>query len=347
MMDKHGFNWEEDLKNPPLGKSSAKEWMKQIDLTKIRKPSFFRRYAPLVASVAAVVLILGGVVMKKDSIWNLFPRDHVQVQGEPKNRAVPNDDQMVHYPPRNKVFENEEQLSEEDKAKAKVIQDMAYAYQNIQTLKGKAEVTYGGIETTTTVDFQISEGKNPASYEVSPDKNGDKSEYTNDNHYMWMRSASGKTNQVYMVGTRIPENEPKMPMVSKAPDGNMSYSLPSDPAGSRMAQDIVAPLRNLGLMTEDLKLWSVKGEETFLGRKAKVIEGKLPSYFAQKMHASSYKLWVDAETHLLLKKQFYNESNTVMDSFEVTSLEINPELDNSIFKIPQEIKDKVSKPMLK
>lgn len=323
------YHWEKDLIPPPLSiESSSNEWMDDVN-NQIMNPkrSVFSRFAPLVGSLSIIVLALGIFVAKNDKILGLI-LDFSVVQGfyAPTITYEP-----AHYPPRNKVFENQEQLSKEEQKKAGFIQNMAYAYQNIKTLKGKVDIRYyTDVEQTSisTVEFQIREGKNPASYLLVHQPNGTKSEYINDNHYE-LRRSDGK-DQRERVSTRNPENEPKITFVSTA-DGQPSYYFPADPAWSNSVEVIVAPLRHLGWIVADLELWSIKSEETFLGRKVNIIEGKLPSYRAEKMHANSYKIWVDDETSMVLKNQTYDNKGKVVESFEVTSIEVDPELDFSIF----------------
>lgn len=321
------YHWEKDLIPPPLSsENSSNEWMDVVEnQTMNQKRSVFNRFAPLVGSVSVIVLALGIFVAKNDKILGLI-LDWSIVQGF---YAPPITYEPVQYPPRNKVFENQEQLSKDEQKKAGFIQKMAYAYQNIKTLKGKADTRYyTDVEQTSisTVEFQIQEGKNPASYLLIHQPNGTKSEYINDNHYE-LRRSDGKEQRSRVI-TRNPENEHRQTFVSTA-DGQPSYYFPADPAWSNSV--IVAPLRHLGWIVVDLELWSFKSEETFLGRKVNVIEGKLPSYHANKMHADTYKIWVDDETSMVLKNQTYDNKGQVVESFEVTSIEVNPQLDYSIF----------------
>ncbi|MDQ0878268.1 hypothetical protein QFZ77_006927 [Paenibacillus sp. V4I3] len=323
------YDWEKDLITPPLSsESSSNEWMDVVkNQIMNQKRSIFNRFAPLVGSLSVIVLALGIFAAKNDKILGLI-LDLSVVQGL---YAPTLTYEQVRYPPRNKVFENQEQLSKEEQKKADFIQNMAYAYQNIKTLKGKADIRYYtdiGQTSISTVEFQIREGKNPASYLLVNQPNGTKSEYINDNHYE-LRRSDGKE-QRERVSTRNPENEPKLTFVSKA-DGQPSYYFPADPAWSSSAEVIVAPLRHLGWIVVDLELWSIKSRETFLGRKINIIEGKLPSSRAEKMHADTYKIWVDDETSMVLKNQTYDNKGKVVESFEVTSIEVNPQLDFSIF----------------
>jgi hypothetical protein len=327
---KFKYHWEKDLIPPPLSsENSSKEWM---DVVKNRimnkKRSVFNRIAPLVGSISVIVLAVGIFVAKNDKIMGLIPYWSAVIGFY----ATPTTYEPVKYPPRNKVFENQEQLSKEEQKKADFIQKMAYAYQNIKTLKGKAEININAL--VSTVEFQIREGKNPASYEVVTQPDGTRNEYKNDNQYM-LEQTIGKEERVTKVGPRNPEMEPRRSFVSTI-DGNPSYYFPNDPAWTKNASDIVAPLRNLGWMVVDLNLWSILGEESFLGRKVKVVEGKLPSYYAQKMQAVTYKVWVDDETSMVLKKQTYDSNGNVDEGIEVTSIEVNPKLENSIFEIPDE-----------
>lgn len=251
--------------------------------------------------------------------------------------------QPAEYPPHNKVVEDQDQLPEADQAKAKFVQKMAYAYQNIKTLKGMETIITKRNNQTfkTSVEFQIREGKYPASHEIVDRSNGKKLEQISDNYFQWIRT-DGKE-EVTPVATRDPEFEPfQQPFKSKDSNGIPSYAFPDDPAWSMFTGDIVAPLRNFPFLV-DLELWSFKGDTIILGRKAKLVEGKLPSYNAKKMKSETYKVWVDDETGMVLKKEFYDKQVNVVESYEVTALQVNPTLDKKIFEIPQEVKERVKK----
>ncbi|MDQ0878920.1 hypothetical protein QFZ77_007579 [Paenibacillus sp. V4I3] len=335
-------DWYRRLEAQPFKKNKlTHEKIRLIELKLTNKSSTFGRFAPLMGITVAGVLLVGIFALNLDKTWSFISNwNSVQrsslTQSTPQNQEqLPEvgQNEAVNYPPRNKVFENQDQLPVDEKVKAEFIQKMAYSYQNINTLSGKALTNINSV--SSTVEFDIREGKNPASYEVVTQPDGTINEYINDNHYM-LEQTNGKEDRVTKVGPRNPEMEPRTSFVSTASDGNPSYYLPVDPAWSRNGQDIVSPLRNLGFMVVDLNLWSFKGEDILLGRKAKLIEGKLPSYQRQKGSSVSYKIWVDDETGMLFKKQFYDKNGNIVETFEVTSIEINPILDNSIFEIPDE-----------
>lgn len=335
-------DWYRRLEAQPFKQNKlSQEKIRLIEMELKNKRSTFRKVVPLMGITVAVVMLVGIFTLNTDktrsfiSNWNSVQRSTL-TQSTPQNQEqLPEvgQNEAVNYPPRNKVFENQDQLPFNEKVKAEFIQKMAYSYQNINTLRGKAQININSV--SSTVEFQIREGKNPASYEVVTQPDGTINEYINDNHYM-LEQTNGKEDRVTKVGTRNPEMEPRTTFVSTASDGIPSYYSPIDPAWTRNAQDIVSPLRNLGFMTVDLNLWSFKGEDILVARKTKLIEGELPSYQKQKGISVTYKIWVDDETGMLFKKQFYDKSGNIVETFEVTSIEINPILDNRIFEIPDE-----------
>lgn len=338
----HRPDWYSRLEAQPFKQNKmTQEKIRLIEMELKNKRSTFRRVVPLMGITVAGVLLAGIFTLNLDktwsfiSNWNSVQRSSLTQSTPQKQDQLPDVGQYeaVNYPPQNKVFENQDQLPVDEKIKAEFIQKMAYSYQNIKTLRGKALSNINSV--SSTVEFQIREGKNPASYEVVTQPDGTINEYINDNHYMVVQ-LNGKEDRITKVSTHNPEMEPRTTFVSTASDGNPSYYLPSDPAWSRNAQDIVSPLRNMGFMVVDLNLWSFKGEDMLVARKTKLIEGELPSYQKQKGSSVTYKIWVDDETGMLLKKQFYDKNGNIVETFEVTSIEVNPKIDNSIFEISDE-----------
>lgn len=62
MENKRSFKWEDDLTNPPLNnKNTNKEWIGQVELhvKEKRKPSVFKRFAPLTAGIGVAALLFG------------------------------------------------------------------------------------------------------------------------------------------------------------------------------------------------------------------------------------------------------------------------------------------------
>jgi hypothetical protein len=341
------YEWEKRLKAPASTRGSDNAWMNAVHQRVKHKSNKVKGMTTIVASVAVAAVLYGVLISNLENVRGLVTGFNADDHGSntpynPENKMTadqsPIDELTIpaNYPPQNTAFENQNQLPEGEQQKAELLQHMAYAYQKVLTLNGTAIDQNKMFSFSDTIDFQIREGKYPASYEKVTASDGNVSEYGNNNEHVW-RQSSGN-NQISRVQPSDPEREPSMHFFSTSPNGIPIYSLPTDPARSDQGQNIVAPVRNLSWMLNDLKLWSLKNNEVYLNRTVNVVEGVLAKDMAEKFHASKYKLWIDEATGLLLKRQLFDTNDVVTESFVVTSIQVDQRLDNGIFDVPTDLK---------
>ncbi|WP_052475958.1 sigma-E factor regulatory protein RseB domain-containing protein [Cohnella kolymensis] len=330
------YDWEKRLKAPASTGGSDKAWMNTVHQRVKHKSKKLKGVTPMVVSGVVAAVLFGVLLTNFDYLRGLVTGFNPETKITASQSPIDELPIPANYPPRNKAFGNQEQLTEEEQQKAEFLQRMAYAYQKVLTLKGTAIDQNKSFSFSDTIEFQIRQGKYPASYEKVTASDGTVSEFGNNNEFIWHQSNGN--NQISRVQPRNTELEPSMPFFSTSPDGIPTYSLPTDPARSDRGQNIVAPLRNLGWMLNDLKLWSLKNSEVYLSRKVNVVEGTLPKDMAEKFRASKYKLWIDEATGMLLKKQLFDKNDVVTESFVVTSIQVDQRLDKGIIDVPTDLK---------
>ncbi|TJY40856.1 hypothetical protein E5161_16185 [Cohnella pontilimi] len=100
---------------------------------------------------------------------------------------------------------------------------------------------------------------------------------------------------------------------------------PPTPFEEKATRTFIAPMTTLSWLASDINLWSIEKPETYLGRNAHVLEGKLPLAKAQQWQAETFKLWLDDETSMVLKMELYDSKGDVVESIAVKSLQVTYE----------------------
>ncbi|MBP1989998.1 beta-lactamase regulating signal transducer with metallopeptidase domain [Paenibacillus eucommiae] len=213
-----------------------------------------------------------------------------------------------------------------------ILDKMRYSVEAFATVKGRLVEIYNGQSQTT--EFQVREGDQPASYV----KIGT-SETVSSYPYL-MDKYNGVVGTIRRLGNPLPVsffvNHPRIEVIN----GDKHSTARSDPANSGIAGTVISPEQNALGFLEDYKLWSIQGEDTLLGRSVIVFGGELSSYFKTKHKAETFKMWMDKQTGMLLKREEYDKEGGVTESIEVVELELNAALDESLFQIPEELAEK-------
>lgn len=88
------------------------------------------------------------------------------------------------------------------------------------------------------------------------------------------------------------------------------------------------------IFLKDEKRWVVGNHTTtFLDRKAIQIKGEFDEENSIKFAASTFRLWVDKETGILLKMELTNKKGRVIESLETKKIELNQSVDKNKFSI--------------
>lgn len=199
-----------------------------------------------------------------------------------------------------------------------IIQMMRNSMDYFTTVRGKF-IDSKNTEKNT-VEFQVREGEYPVSYL----KFGS-NETIFTNGYL-INKVNGEYSKMTYIGPPPPTpDEKKLPKVEQTPR--------RDPANSGIAETIIAPEQSTVALLEDHTLWSVKGEDSLLGRPVIIVSGELSNDYKNKHNAEKFAMWVDKETGMLLKKEEYDNKGQITNSIHVLEIEINPKLDETLFYI--------------
>lgn len=113
--------------------------------------------------------------------------------------------------------------------------------------------------------------------------------------------------------SRVQRDEDGVPTYYYREDLNMTY----------FCRESVCPQERVFGYLSDFDKWSVCGRETVAGRNCMVLRGTLSGDYAQKQAATSFAMWVDSETGILLKLETYDRAGQLTDSLTTTMVEIN------------------------
>lgn len=111
--------------------------------------------------------------------------------------------------------------------------------------------------------------------------------------------------------------------IEPAPNGENVYYYREDPTYMSIAKASLFPQEVAFGYLQDNNMWAITGYEEYLGREVAVLEGDLNEYYQDKTQGSTFKMWVDTETGILLQKEVYNESGEVVEKLETTSFTLN------------------------
>ncbi|MFT8351408.1 hypothetical protein [Clostridium saccharoperbutylacetonicum] len=81
---------------------------------------------------------------------------------------------------------------------------------------------------------------------------------------------------------------------------------------------------------KDYDKWEIEGEEDYLSRKAILISGKLG--FTGKSGENKFEIIVDRETGIILRLDLLGKDNTIIFSMETKEINIDKNIDSSIFE---------------
>ncbi|ALC89239.1 hypothetical protein AM500_05160 [Bacillus sp. FJAT-18017] len=125
----------------------------------------------------------------------------------------------------------------------------------------------------------------------------------------------------------------------KHSDGTMEYVYPNTSLNLGMAEKSLHAKEIAVGFLENQDLWKISGTELLLGREVVVIEGAFDEYYQDKL-GSTYTLWMDQNTGILLKYETYGEKGQVITSLKTTEFKVSEdfEVENLAKKIPANYK---------
>lgn len=207
------------------------------------------------------------------------------------------------------------------------IQDrMMNAVDNFKTIKGSYEIVINHLKVDENLYFEVVEGNNVGSYvKVTNNRTKKVTEHKFDG-----------TNLISIVNQKavdkmsvksIETGKPLGPRKTKTAKGEPVYINRVDPAFSGPAQDVILPQAYAFWLNDDTNNYQIIGEEDLLQRKVTVIEGVHDKEMAIKHNSTTFKLWVDNETGVLLKLIETNNEGEITNRIEATAIQFNGEID--------------------
>jgi len=211
-----------------------------------------------------------------------------------------------------------------------VQEKMLNAIDNFQTIKGTYHEIHSPSGADRTVSFQVREGKNPGSYtKVVDNRTGSVVEVRADGNVLMFFD---KTNNVFernrIAKETFNKKNDKPRKFNK--NGVTNYVYRQDPSTAILAQDVVFPQPYAFWLNEESG-YQVLGNEMYLDRDATVMQGNFDSFMSQKRQATTFKMWVDTDTGVLLKLEESNGTNEIVNSITVTDLKINGTVEEKEF----------------
>jgi hypothetical protein len=131
--------------------------------------------------------------------------------------------------------------------------------------------------------------------------------------------------------TEIYDGNQVLKLLNKSQTYN-KYQVPSDVPFAGDASISLFPNQVIENILNDASNWEIEDESsTVLDRNTVLIKGDFDKTNAKKFNASSFKFWVDSETGILLKLEYYDESGKTVETLVTNELEYNKPIVMDIF----------------
>ncbi|MCY9592500.1 hypothetical protein PC41400_23195 [Paenibacillus chitinolyticus] len=268
--------------------------------------------------------------------WNNFPykthpwsngkQAHVAVEPLSINSSVGADGVRVYYST-NTIVSTQENTVESENLKldaASIKEKMLNAIDYYNYVRGSFLYDFSNSNQKYTIDFEVDQSKNLGSNIVLKDSS------TKENLFRVTSSSNeiiqvDEKNKKYSKSSKTAERTKILaPRISKdkGPDGEEAnqYMYRNDPANASAASTVTFPQTIAFWLDDELKNYKITGQEDLLNRKATVIEGKLSKELSEKLLSTSFKLWVDTETGILLKLNTFNVDGVVINKIVVNDI---------------------------
>lgn len=188
------------------------------------------------------------------------------------------------------------------------------------------------------VEYKVRERSNPASYVVEESTDGKINRTTV--LYDGITDIYNESNKTRIESRAAIMDDSKVSRevkdrLKKNSDGINEAGYRYDPAFAGIADNSLFPQGSILGFLEDYSKWNITGSDKYLGFDTYTIEGTFNNYYSQKFKAVKFKWWVEKNTGILLKEEWYNKSNQVVESMVTQSLKLNVTINDKEF-----IKDK-------
>lgn len=213
---------------------------------------------------------------------------------------------------------------------ASIQKKMLDAIDNYQDIRGSFQVVFTNNRQNESVNFMVSEGSVPGSYVKITRKDGTVTVKKSDGSSMIDMNQSKKT---FTKKNITKASKPIGPRHYKDEKGQSVYVQRQDPAWANMAREVTHPQNYAYWLTSvDNK---IVGHKKLLNREVTVIEGKHDAYMSKKLGATTYKMWVDTKTGVLLKLEGKDSKGKVLYFIKVNDIKFNQGIDKTKFAIQE------------
>ncbi|MBY0085355.1 MULTISPECIES: hypothetical protein [Brevibacillus] len=180
-----------------------------------------------------------------------------------------------------------------------------------------------------TAEFVVQQGKNPGSRTVLKDPSGKTSqELVADEEFVLQLNNTSKTYLKMKSSSSVEVPKGERVKKEKDPDGKEAnvYIYRQDPAKALIAKTVTFPQEYGFWLDDKAKNYKITGEEMFLERNAVVISGELSEDLSKKLNSTSFEMWVDEKTGVLLKLITTDKGGDIKNSIEVLNINFETNL---------------------
>ena len=217
--------------------------------------------------------------------------------------------------------EKEKNLSEKDALQEKMLNSIHF----FNTAEGKFDYSSNDIGFHYHVDYRLDMTKADARYAISVTDGNLKEETIYSGGQLLDVFPDKKEYRKAAVENAKTKGEFKKlkDTVKKTANGTNEYYYPETSiqlglAGTSLHSKEIA----IGFL-EDHSLWEIRGKEKTLNRQSVVVEGHFSVFYQDKLHASTFKLWIDEKTGILLNYETYDAKSHVVDALHTTEITID------------------------
>jgi hypothetical protein len=221
-----------------------------------------------------------------------------------------------------------------DPAIAAIQQRMLNAIDQFRDARGSFDIMFSNNGQDEHVEFALSE-ESPGSYVRIADRAGQVRERAFDGRHLVQLDHARRTSRSDEVAPAIRPSGPRQFFNAAC---EPVFVRRQDPAAAHAAHAVVLP-QNYAFWLSDADA-KILGSASLLGRDATLIEGTPDAYLADKLGATTFRMWVDDATGALLRLVGTDALGNVAYSIEVRNIEFDRGVDTRLFSSPAPIDGK-------
>lgn len=222
-------------------------------------------------------------------------------------------------------FSRCESLAIRDPAIAAIQQKMLDAVDYYRDIRGSFRISFSNNSQGDNVAFEISEQNRSSLVKITDTTGNPTTHVSNGQSAMTYFPSESKFQTSSLAETEAPATGPRFYRNAKC---EPVYLHRDDPAGATGANEVTLPQNYAFWLTTATS--KSAGHDYVVGRQATVIEGHPDAYLTRKLGASTFKMWVDDKTGVLLKLIGTDDKSKQVYSIEM----LNVQFDTGTVKVP-------------